>query len=290
MNSGLQMPTNNLLRGGVQHLQNAGAPTAGTSEVQTITLSAFAACVLTLGFMGHYADITFTGSEDNTAIDTAITAALEGLPSIGTGNVTVAVTGTTNRAIAVTFAVNLSKLAVDLITASVNDGSAVKATLTTSLTGSNNDLVYTAVTGGTDGNSITIAYVDPSADNAALDVEVVDSAITVNLATDGSGTITTTAADISAAIASNGQASALVTVENASTNDGTGVVIALTATALSGGVAAPTVAVVETTAGVTATGRGAGTGSKLEDTTNGVDYINTGTTLSPTWTKTGTQS
>lgn len=34
----------------------------------------------------------------------------------------------------------------------------------------------------------------------------------------------------------------------------------------------------------------AGKGSKLIDYTNGVDYINTGTKASPTWTKTGTQS
>lgn len=53
---------------------------------------------------------------------------------------------------------------------------------------------------------------------------------------------------------------------------------------------APTLAVTETTPGVTADERGAGKGAKLIDTTNGVDYINTGTPTSPTWTKTGTQS
>jgi len=34
----------------------------------------------------------------------------------------------------------------------------------------------------------------------------------------------------------------------------------------------------------------AGKGSKCYDYTNGVDYINTNTKASPTWTKTGTQS
>jgi hypothetical protein len=42
---------------------------------------------------------------------------------------------------------------------------------------------------------------------------------------------------------------------------------------------APTVAVTETTPGVTATGRTAPTGAMLLDTTNGVSYINTSTTL-----------
>ena len=52
----------------------------------------------------------------------------------------------------------------------------------------------------------------------------------------------------------------------------------------------PTLAVTETTPGVTADERGAPKGAKLIDTTNGVDYINTGTALAPTWTKTGTQT
>jgi hypothetical protein len=51
-----------------------------------------------------------------------------------------------------------------------------------------------------------------------------------------------------------------------------------------------TVSIAETTAGVNATGRGALKGAKLIDTTNGIDYINTGTVSAPTWVKTGTQS
>ncbi len=42
--------------------------------------------------------------------------------------------------------------------------------------------------------------------------------------------------------------------------------------------------IAETTPGVTATHRGAPTGSRLVDTTNGVYYINAGTALEPTWT------
>ena len=52
----------------------------------------------------------------------------------------------------------------------------------------------------------------------------------------------------------------------------------------------PTVAVEETTAGVTASFRGAKKGALVTDTTNGVLYINTGTALAPTWTVVGSQS
>lgn len=52
----------------------------------------------------------------------------------------------------------------------------------------------------------------------------------------------------------------------------------------------PTLAIEETTAGVTATARGMGKGVIATDTTNGILYINTGTAIAPTWTKVGTQS
>lgn len=112
----------------------------------------------------------------------------------------------------------------------------VQATLSTSLTGNNNDLVYTAVDFGTGGNSTTVAYVDPSANSAALSVSVSSAAITVNLATNGGGTITSTAALILAAIQASAAASALVNVALKASNDGTGVVTAMSAANLTGGV------------------------------------------------------
>lgn len=51
-----------------------------------------------------------------------------------------------------------------------------------------------------------------------------------------------------------------------------------------------TLTVTESTPGVDATSRGAAKGRKLIDTTNGVDYINEGTGVAPSWVKTGTQS
>jgi len=52
----------------------------------------------------------------------------------------------------------------------------------------------------------------------------------------------------------------------------------------------PTLAIAETTPGVTASGRGAAKGTHLTDTTNGIAYINTGTAVAPTWTKIGVQT
>lgn len=53
----------------------------------------------------------------------------------------------------------------------------------------------------------------------------------------------------------------------------------------------PTLAVAETTPGVTATNRvGAAKGALLVDTAAGILYVNTGTAASPTWTKVGTQT
>lgn len=109
------------------------------------------------------------------------------------------------------------------------------ATLSTNLTGANNDLTFTARQGGQLANATTIRYVDPAGNNAALSVSVSTQAITVNLATDGGGAITSTAATIRDAINGSSAASALVFAANKAANDGTGVVTAMAATALSGG-------------------------------------------------------
>lgn len=53
---------------------------------------------------------------------------------------------------------------------------------------------------------------------------------------------------------------------------------------------APTLAIAETTAGVKAAHRGAPKGATSVDTTNGKEYINTGTASAPTWTVKGAQS
>jgi hypothetical protein len=121
-------------------------------------------------------------------------------------------------------------------------GTKAKATLTTALAGTNNDLKYTAKAGDqeadsadfTAGNAVTVAYV-VAGNNTALSVDVASSAITVNVATNGGGAATSTAAQVRDAVNGDAEAAALVTAENASGNDGTGVVTALAATPLAGG-------------------------------------------------------
>ena len=112
----------------------------------------------------------------------------------------------------------------------------VQAELTTALTGADNDLVFTAVTAGTLGNYITIAYIDPGEINQELSVVVTGLNIVFNLATGGAGAITSTADDLKAALVASEAASALVTAADAGGDDGSGVVTAMAATALEGGV------------------------------------------------------
>jgi hypothetical protein len=114
-------------------------------------------------------------------------------------------------------------------------GATVAASLTTALSGANNDLVFTSFPSGRLGNDITVRYVAPGTNNAALAVAVAGRDITVNLATNGSAAVTSTAAQIKTAIEVSTAASALVAVANAAGNNGSGVVTALAATALSGG-------------------------------------------------------
>lgn len=74
------------------------------------------------------------------------------------------------------------------------------------------DLTYTADAIGTAGNSITVVYVDPGANDQALSVGVVGTDITVNLATGPAGAITSTASEIKTAVDAFGAAAALVDI------------------------------------------------------------------------------
>lgn len=114
-----------------------------------------------------------------------------------------------------------------------------KASLTTALTGTNNDLVFTAVQPGADGNQITVQYVNAGA-SQALSVAFTSTLgpsrqIVVTLATDGSSVITSTAAQVAAAVNAHAKAQNHVQVANAAANDGTGLVTVLAATPLAGG-------------------------------------------------------
>lgn len=117
----------------------------------------------------------------------------------------------------------------------VDRATPIAATLSTTMTGTNNDVTLTAVEAGADGNAITLTLVDPPGNNVALSVAVTGTDIVVTLATDGSSVITTTGAQLIAAITADADASALVTIANKGADTGAGVVTALTETALSGG-------------------------------------------------------
>ena len=122
-----------------------------------------------------------------------------------------------------------------LVAGGIDGTGATDATLSTDLTGNNNDIVYTAVTGGGIGNTISVEYIDPDAASQSLEVDVAGRAITVYLATDGSKVITTTGDLLKAAIEAHPVASTLVTVADKAANDGSGVVTAMGATHLAGG-------------------------------------------------------
>lgn len=108
------------------------------------------------------------------------------------------------------------------------------AAYTTALTGTNNDLVLTAKVAGPGGNSITITYTVAGA-NTPLTVVVSGFAINVNVATSAGSAATSTSAQIKAALEANSDASSLVSVAHAASNDGTGVVTALSVQSLAGG-------------------------------------------------------
>lgn len=110
----------NVIDGGsMRPLRVAGVPSAGTSEVQTITFGGTpTGGTFTLTFEG-FTTAAISWSATNSTLVANIDAALEALPNIGTGGVTTAV-GTMTAGIGtitVTFAGNLAKKAVGLMTA-----------------------------------------------------------------------------------------------------------------------------------------------------------------------------
>lgn len=102
-----------------------------------------------------------------------------------------------------------------------------------------NAILFTAVTPGTAGNSVTVTLA-VSGNETPLGVTVVGSAITVAVKTGGDGAPVSTAAEVVKAVNDSEAASALV-VADASINpdgEGAGVVAAASATNLAGGAAA----------------------------------------------------
>lgn len=110
------------IEGVVDELVWAGAPTAGTDEVQTLTIGGTPTSgTFKLAYDG-FTTAAITWSATNATLVANIDAALEALPNIGTGGVTTAV-GTMTAGIGtitLTFAGELAKKAVNLITVADN--------------------------------------------------------------------------------------------------------------------------------------------------------------------------
>ena len=120
---------------------NAGAPTAGTDEVQTLTIGGTpTGGTFTLVYSGQ-TTAPITWSNVNATLIAAIDAALEALVNIGTGGVTTAV-GTMTAGIGtatITFTGTNAKKNVDLITVGTNSltGSAPTVAVATTTPGVN---------------------------------------------------------------------------------------------------------------------------------------------------------
>lgn len=106
-----------------------------------------------------------------------------------------------------------------------------KATLTTALTGTNNDLLWTAVAPGTGGNSLTIQYTITG--SAPVAIATVGAAPYTGLLITG-GTSTTGQQIVDAFRNASAAVKSVAEPAIAPGNDGTGAVISLAATALSG--------------------------------------------------------
>lgn len=116
----------------------------------------------------------------------------------------------------------------------VTDITSPKASLTTALAGANNDMVFTARTGGPGGNSIRLAYLVAGA-NTALSITVAGFDISVNVATDGASAASSTAAQVKAALEANSDAAALFSIAHSGSDTGAGIVVAFALTAFAGG-------------------------------------------------------
>jgi hypothetical protein len=111
--------------------------------------------------------------------------------------------------------------------------SAAKAKADTGVEGNNNAITWTAKKCGSSGNSVIIDIV-VSGNNTPLSIDVTGNTVTINSATDGGGSATTTAAQAIAAVAADANAPVLLSGANKGTSSGAGVVADETAT-LSGG-------------------------------------------------------
>jgi len=186
-------------------------------------------------------DATLGGSISVAFVDDTASSgtSVAGIVDDGSGNLTITIElGDDGSAIDATAqdvidAINNDAAASALVTAGVGDGDGtgtVAAATAAALTGGIDEgsLAVSDIRPSGTAGTISIVYADPGANDAALGVDVAESGgnytITVNLATDSSGNITSTVDDIAAALAASEDAAALVSAEV--TGEGTAVAAA----------------------------------------------------------------
>lgn len=124
---------------------------------------------------------------------------------------------------------------IGLVGTAEDSEDAVVATLAIGSAAADNGLLFSAAAPGVGGNNVGL-YLKAVAANQTLGVSEANSVITVTLATDSSGAITSTAAAVTAAIEANLDAARQVSVADIGTSDGTGLCPRTTGiTYLSGG-------------------------------------------------------
>lgn len=111
----------------------------------------------------------------------------------------------------------------------------VAAILDTGVVASNNAITFTAKVVGAIGNATKVQLKNPAAASQALAVSISGDTVVVSLATDGASALTSTAADVIAAVNAHLTAKTLVSAANTGASTGVGVVAAVAATVLAGG-------------------------------------------------------
>lgn len=125
---------------------------------------------------------------------------------------------------------------------------AVAASLVTGKVADNNAILFTAREAGEDGNDLSVEILN-TGKGKSLSVDVDGDKIVITAATNevGAGEITSTAAQVEAAVLEHDTASQLVTAVNSGASSGAGVVAAVATTNLAGGA--------ESTGGANAVGK-----------------------------------
>ncbi|SDG27174.1 Phage tail sheath protein FI [Onishia taeanensis] len=114
----------------------------------------------------------------------------------------------------------VSTAVIGLIGTAPAAAAGVAASLAIEFAAANSGVTYTAASAGTDGNAVRVRYVDPGTNSATLAVTVSGKDISVSLATDAQGEITSTAAEVATAVNGEADASALLTAAEAGSGAG----------------------------------------------------------------------